>query len=108
MKLDTVNNPEDKFNEYVFESLSGLKHYFVDPLIKLKPHKWSFINKHRHAIRCLRKTGRDQIMERLEMIKKGQELPKDILTTILISHGNIFFLSVSNMRLNSSHYFKRK
>jgi hypothetical protein len=62
MKLDTVNNPEDKFNEYVFESLSGLKHYFVDPFIKLKPHKWSFINKHRHANRGLRKTGRNHFI----------------------------------------------
>jgi hypothetical protein len=87
MNLETVNNPENKFNEYIFEALAGTRQYFVDPLIKLKPHKWSFINKHRHAIRCLRKAGRDQIMERLEMIKNDQKLPNDILTTILIHHG---------------------
>jgi cholesterol 24(S)-hydroxylase len=87
MDLDTVNDPEVKFNEYIYKSLAGLKYYFQDPLIKLKPHKWSFIHKHRHAIRYLRAAGRKQILTRLDMIRNGQELPNDILSIILVKHG---------------------
>ena len=59
----------------------------MDPLIKYKPHKWNFLKKHKNAINYLRDTGRNQLLKRLEMIKNNEELPNDILTTILKSHG---------------------
>ena len=95
MKLDTVNNPDNKFNEYIFFALSNLKCFFMDPFMKFKPWKRGFLAKHKHAIEYLRETGRDQVLERLEMIKKNRELPNDILTTILKSHG-------INVRLENS------
>jgi hypothetical protein len=59
--------------------------------MKFKPWKKGFLAKHKHSIEYLRETGRNKVLERLEMIKKNQELPNDILTTILKSHGNFIF-----------------
>ena len=60
--------------------------------MKFKPHKWTLIRQHQQFLKYLRQTGRKQIIERLEIIKKNEELPNDILTTILKSHGKNFFL----------------
>lgn len=89
MKIDTVNNPDNKFNEQIFYVISNIKYFFIDPFIKYKPHKWHFLMKHKQAVSYLRKTGRDQLIKRLDMIKNNQELPNDILTTILKSHGKL-------------------
>lgn len=86
MNIDSVNNPKNKFNDNIYFALSNLTSFLMDPYIKYKPNKWSFLNKHRQAIKFLRDTGREQILRRIEMFKKNQELPNDILTTILKSH----------------------
>jgi hypothetical protein len=65
----------------------------MDPLIKLKPYKWNFLRKHKKAINYLRDTGRNQLLKRLEMIKNNEDLPNDILTTILKSHGKLIIFS---------------
>ena len=111
MKLDTVNNPNNKFNEYIYFSISSLNSFIVDPLIKFKPHKWGFLRKHEQVLNYLRQTGRQQILDRLEMIKKNQELPNDILTNILKSHGknnkssSCFFIMI---RHQFSSYRRRR
>ena len=87
MKIDSVNNPNNKFNDNIYFALSNLTSFLMDPYIQYKPNKWNFLSKHRQAIKFLRNTGREQILNRLEMIKNNQELPNDILTTILKSHG---------------------
>jgi hypothetical protein len=97
MNIDSVNNPKNKFNDNIYFALSNLTSFLIDPYIKYKPNKWSFLNKHRQAIKFLRDTGREQILKRIEMIKENQELPNDILTTILKSHGidiHLLFLHV--------------
>jgi cholesterol 24(S)-hydroxylase len=92
MELDTVNKPNNKFNSNVFHAFSCCKEYHLDPMIKFKPNKWNHIRKHRESIRYLRETGRQQLQKRLEMIKNGEELPNDILTNILKSHGELIYL----------------
>jgi hypothetical protein len=89
MKIDSINDPKNKFNEHIFHVISNLKKFFFDPLIKFKPHKWGFLIKYSQSVRYLRDTGREQLVKRLEMIKNNQELPNDILTTILKSHGEL-------------------
>ena len=71
----------------------------MDPYIKFKPYKWPFLYKHRQAVRFLRKTGKEQILKRLEMIKNNDELPNDILTTILMCHSKLFFLDFNSLHL---------
>lgn len=94
MKLDTINNPKDRFNKNVFEALDGLKYFFQDRLIKFKPHRWPFIMNWRRIVRELRKIGRDQIEARLKMIKNNQELPNDILTIIIESFSKYRFFQI--------------
>ena len=89
MELDTVNKPNNKFNSNIFHAFSNCKEYLLDPMRKFKPNKWNQIRKHRQSIRYLRETGREQLEKRLEMIKNNQELPNDILTAILKSHGKV-------------------
>jgi len=89
MKIDTINNPDNKFSHNIYFAFSNLKQFFLDPYIKYKPHKWIFLSKHRKAIRFLRDTGRLQLFKRLEMMKLNEELPNDILTTILKNHCKI-------------------
>ena len=91
MPLDSLNNPNNEFNEHIFNTLSNLNTFFMDPYIKYKPHKWYFMWKNRQSIHVIRNIGRKKIMERLEMIKNNQELPNDILTAILQSHGKLLF-----------------
>ena len=88
MNIDSVNNPNNKFSYNINYALSNLKQFFLDPYIKYKPHKWMFLRKHRKSIRFLRDTGRQELLKRLEMIRKNQELPNDILTNILKNHCN--------------------
>lgn len=87
MDIDSVNNPNNKFNENIYFALSNIANFLIDPYIKYKPNKWNFLNKHKQSVKFLRDTGRREILKRLEMIKNHEELPKDILTTILDSHG---------------------
>ena len=90
MKIDTVNNPTNKFNQCIFFALSNINHFFMDPFFKYKPYNWKLMHENRKAISYLRETGRAQILKRLVMIKKNEELPNDILTTILKTLGKNF------------------
>lgn len=92
MNIDSVNNPNHHFYNDVNLSFNGTMRLIRDPLMKLKPHMWPFILNHRKAIRNVRKLGREQIEKRLEMIKNDEQLPNDILTTILFTHSMKTFL----------------
>ena len=107
MKIDTINNPENKFNDYIFFKLSSMKYFLMDPFLKYKPHKMGFIKKHKTAVRYLRETGRTQILKRLEMIKNNEELPNDILTSILKSHGNDKFKKKIFAAINFSFNYRK-
>ena len=107
MKIDTINNPENKFNDYIFFTLSSMKYFLMDPFLKYKPHKMGFIKKHKTEVRYLRETGRTQILKRLEMIKNNEELPNDILTSILKSHGNDKFKKKIFAAINFSFNYRK-
>lgn len=97
MQIDSINNPNNEFNVYITKSLAGILDIFFDPFMILKPHKWPFIWEYRKVVRYLRRVGREQITARINAIKNNENLPNDILTTILNSHSicqKIFFIYI--------------
>jgi hypothetical protein len=107
MKIDSVNDPENKFNEHIFHIISNWRKFFFDPLIKFKHHKWGFLIKYNQSVRYFLDTGRKQLVKRLEMIKNNQELPNDILTTILKSHGKLERFVAPMFLLKNFLFFKK-
>jgi len=56
---------------------------------KYKPTEWNFIRKYKRLLKKLRKIAREQIEQRLLMIKEDSYIPKDILSNLLKSHGKL-------------------
>lgn len=47
------------------------------------PGKWKQLRETRESIRFLRQVGKDWVQRRREALKRGEEVPADILTQIL-------------------------
>jgi hypothetical protein len=89
MNVDSVNDPTNEFHKNIYASLDGIKYFFYDPLMKYQPYKWPFLYRYNKVLKYLRNLGERQIRDRLEMAKKGEPLPDDILTMILQSNGEL-------------------
>lgn len=47
------------------------------------PGKWKQLREIRESVRFLRQVGRDWVQRRREALKRGEDVPADILTQIL-------------------------
>lgn len=51
------------------------------------PGKWKQLREIRESVRFLRQVGRDWVQRRREALKRGEDVPADILTQILKGAG---------------------
>ncbi|XP_073434076.1 cholesterol 24-hydroxylase-like [Dendrobates tinctorius] len=82
MDLNALQDDQTPFPQAIFMALKG----FVEirnPLARFMPSKQKIIKETRESIRLLRKTGRECIEKRQQMVQDGVEVPTDILTQIL-------------------------
>ena len=62
--------------------------FYKLPLIKYKPWEWNYIYQYKKVLRKLREIGRNEILNRIELLKQGDYMADDILTNLLKTHGN--------------------
>lgn len=89
MNVDSINNPENSLHTYVYESLKGFYRITFDPLIHYKPWEWNYIYQYKKVLRKLREIGRNEILNRIELLKQGDYMADDILTNLLKTHDEI-------------------
>lgn len=91
MDTDTLNNPNNKLNQYVAESLKGFFKYVSYSMTKLNyflPNEWFYKIKYKKIVAKLRKMGKDQISNRIQVLKDGLYTPSDLLSITLKNYQN--------------------
>ncbi|XP_071489047.1 cholesterol 24-hydroxylase-like [Diadema antillarum] len=87
MDIDVINEPNCPFPRAVSLILKGIMSSVMKPWLRLDPSRKSsrFRREVREAVRLIRDTGSDVITRRKAARERGDELPLDILTQILIA-----------------------
>ena len=67
-------------NRYLF-------HIAIFFIFKLKPNKRKQVDSYKKSIRDLRAFGREIILERIEEVKKKEEISNDMLSIIIKNSG---------------------
>nr|UOU03247.1 cytochrome P450 3049F1 [Brachionus rubens] len=96
MNVDSVNDPKNELNHYVYESLKGFYRQTFEPFLQFNPTEWKFLYNYKNTIRKLRKIGKKQIMKRLLSFQNDHYVSEDILDSLLKNHVDDKF-DVENM-----------
>ncbi|XP_041469505.1 cholesterol 24-hydroxylase-like [Lytechinus variegatus] len=85
MDINAVERPDCPFPSAVALALEGMDVIFKQPMMMVDPRSKArkYRRSVRDAIKLVRKFGKDCIEQRRAAKKRGEELPKDILTCIL-------------------------
>ncbi|XP_030201607.1 cholesterol 24-hydroxylase isoform X1 [Gadus morhua] len=89
MDLDLHKNHESPFPRAIETCLKGMVPYVRDMFFQLNPKNRPFIKVVREACQLLRTTGEAWISKRRTAIQNGEDVPKDILTQIIKSAGQV-------------------
>ena len=92
MDVDSINDPENELNRYVYECLEGFYRIQFEPFIFLNPLEWPYIWRYRSTVRKLRAIGREVILKRIGAVQHGDHVPDDLLTHLLRTHGMLFMV----------------
>ncbi|XP_034999801.2 cholesterol 24-hydroxylase isoform X2 [Hippoglossus stenolepis] len=84
--LELLHNTSP-FPKSIETCLKGMIHNLRDTFFEFNPKNRSFIKDVREACRLLRTTGARWLNERKNAIKRGDDIPRDILTHILKATG---------------------
>jgi hypothetical protein len=110
MNIDSINHIDAVFSQSIKEVMNGYAPLFQDPFIhvcntcfflissfsrgyssinifKVNIAKFGKIRRIKEKINFLRETGRQKLMERIQMMQNQEELPNDILTNVLKACG---------------------
>nr|QVK45600.1 cytochrome P450 [Brachionus paranguensis] len=96
MQVDTINDPNNELNHYVYESLKGFYRQTFEPFLAYNPGEWKWLRSYKIIIRKLRDIGKKHIMKRLLYLQNDNYVPDDILTNLLKNHVDEKF-NVDNM-----------
>nr|ATW72322.1 cytochrome p450 CYP3049F2 [Brachionus calyciflorus] len=96
MNTNSINDPKNELNHYVYESLKGFYRQTFEPFIIYNPLEWKFLYNYKQIIRKLRDLGRKQILKRILNLQNGNYVADDILTNLLKNHVDEKF-NVDNM-----------
>jgi len=91
METDTLNNPENKLNKYVLESVKGFFKYTVNQISKLDwitPSEYFYKSEYKNVVSKLREMGRDQILARIKLLQDNLHTPSDLLSITLKMYEN--------------------
>uniref|UniRef100_A0A8C8RWD0 Cytochrome P450 family 46 subfamily A member 1 n=1 Tax=Pelusios castaneus TaxID=367368 RepID=A0A8C8RWD0_9SAUR len=86
MELNTLHNDQTPFPHAVSMVMKGM-HETRMPFVKYMPGKQKLLKEIRESVRLLRRTGKECIEQRREVLQNGGEAPQDILTKILQGNG---------------------
>ncbi|XP_030829781.1 cholesterol 24-hydroxylase [Strongylocentrotus purpuratus] len=91
MDINAVENSDCPFPSAVALALQGINVAFQNPLTLVDPRSKArqYRRSVRDAVKLVRNIGQDCIEKRREAKKKGEELPKDILTCILQAEDDV-------------------
>uniref|UniRef100_A0A8B9H6X6 Cholesterol 24-hydroxylase n=1 Tax=Astyanax mexicanus TaxID=7994 RepID=A0A8B9H6X6_ASTMX len=87
--LDLLKNHDSPFPNAIELCLQGMIYYIRDPFFTLFPKNKKKVQDIKDAVELLRKTGDQWINQRKSAVERGEDVPKDILTQILKTAGNI-------------------
>ena len=91
IETDTLNDPNNKLNKWVTESLKGFFKFASKSVSKidyLLPSEWIYYYSYKNVIKKLRGLGRETIMNRIEAASNDQYTPTDLLSITLKIYGN--------------------
>ncbi|XP_038071644.1 cholesterol 24-hydroxylase-like [Patiria miniata] len=90
LELDDVMEKDSPFTKAIVSTLLGVQSQFFEPWKRFSPlaADRKFRSDVRRSIRYVRETGRRCIEARMEAKKRGDKLPKDLLTYILEASKN--------------------
>nr|QEV83798.1 cytochrome P450 [Brachionus rotundiformis] len=63
MNVDTINDPNNELNHYVYESLKGFYRQTFEPFLIFNPGEWKWLRDYKQIIRNLRNIGKKHIMK---------------------------------------------
>ncbi|XP_071499362.1 cholesterol 24-hydroxylase-like [Diadema antillarum] len=91
LKLDVINDPDCPFPKAAALVLKGMMANIRKPWLWMLPTKEAadFRGEVRKATHLIRNIGRDIILERMAARRRGEDVPKDILTHILNASENL-------------------
>ncbi|XP_019613831.1 PREDICTED: cholesterol 24-hydroxylase-like [Branchiostoma belcheri] len=97
MDLNTILDDHTPFPMATYITLSALIQQFRHPFMEYNPFQRDYIRKVREACRLLRKTGHSVLQERQDQIRRGEQLPNDIMTLILKANDEDSGLTVEKL-----------
>nr|QUF59390.1 cytochrome p450 CYP3049F1 [Brachionus angularis] len=86
MNVDSINDPKNELNHYVYEGIKGFYRQTFDPFLMYKPHEWKFISNYKKIIRKLRNIGRKHLLKKLMDLQDNGFVSDDILSNLLKNH----------------------
>ncbi|XP_071488300.1 cholesterol 24-hydroxylase-like, partial [Diadema antillarum] len=91
MMLDAFDDQDSPFPKAIYKVLNGVMASLMKPWLWMVPTKEAacFRTEVREATRFIRNFGRDIILERMAARRRGEDVPKDILTHILNASDNL-------------------
>ncbi|XP_071499364.1 cholesterol 24-hydroxylase-like [Diadema antillarum] len=91
MQLDVIDDPNCPFPSAIETVKKGVMETLLKPWLWMVPTKEAanFRTEVREAARLIRNAGRDIILERMASRRRGEDVPKDILTHILNASDNL-------------------
>ncbi|XP_071501751.1 cholesterol 24-hydroxylase-like [Diadema antillarum] len=90
MKLDAFDDQDCPFPKAISKLLKGVMASMMKPWLWMVPKEAAnFRTEVREAARFIRNAGRDIILERIAARRRGEDVPKDILTHILNASDNL-------------------
>lgn len=91
MDINAVENSDCPFPSAIALALQGMDVTFKKPFLMVDPRRKArqYRRSVRDAVKLVRNIGQDCIEKRREAKKKGEELPKDILTCILEAEDDV-------------------
>lgn len=88
METDSLNDPKNKLNSFITESLAGVMRFMhYKPIIfsSILPNEILYKYKYKKIIKELREIGREQILSRIKLIQVDEYVPSDLLSITLKS-----------------------
>ncbi|XP_059504877.1 cholesterol 24-hydroxylase-like isoform X2 [Stegostoma tigrinum] len=83
MQLNLLDGAESPFPRAISMTLKGISRYVQNPYMQYMPQHRKFVKEVWDSLELLRSTGRQCIKERKRAVANGEDVPKDILTSIL-------------------------
>jgi len=97
MDVDVISEKDTKFTEAVALSFHGVEEASFDMFHKFKVSQYPFQRRVASAIQFLRETGKKVIEVRKSAMKRGEQVPDDILQRIIQQEESIPGLGIEDM-----------